>query len=286
MNNKSGYGVLWQDIGLLVFLLSMFCGGIVIFTGGSGLLLENGIMLFLAAVAIVLVTFSKDTAAFVAVCSQLIGYTAYKLFNLYANGTVIMAASYSWLVLPLLAVGSMKLFCLGRYRLETENTILKKQVEELVMVDPLTGLYNLRSFYYDIGRQVSYAKRNKLPLTLMILQLRYGQELQRVLSKANYDMVKQRLVQIVSDAIRLEDRLYSIDKEGGLALVLTCDNEGAKLVRNRIRAMVGEKSAFDKITNTSIKVELQIAFLQYSEDMGNDMISYKKNVEKELQYDV
>jgi GGDEF domain-containing protein len=167
-----------------------------------------------------------------------------------------------------------------------ENTMLKEQVEELVMVDALTGLYNLRSFYYDIGRQISYAKRNKLPLTLMIVKLRYGQELQNVLSKNQYDLVKQRLVQIVTDAVRIEDRLYSIDKEGGLAAVLTCNETGAALVSGRIHSRVGEKGAFDQIADSSIKIDVKIGYVQYIETMGNDMTNYKKCVEKELQYDV
>jgi len=286
MHEKSRYGILTQDVGLLAFLISIFASVAVACTGSSELLAENAGMLFLTVTAIVLVTFSKDMAAFVLICSQLIGYTAYKIFLLYASGVLIQAISYLWLFLPFAAAGSMKLFCYGRQRLELENIMLKSQVEELVMVDVLTGLYNLRSFYYDIGRQISYAKRNELPLTLMIIKLRYGQELQNVLSKNQYDMVKQRLVQIVTDAVRVEDRLYSIDKEGGLAAVLTCNETGAALVSGRIHSRVGEKGAFDHIADASIKIDVKIGYVQYLESMGDDMTNYKKSVEKELQYDV
>lgn len=280
------FEILVQDLGLLAFLISMFFSLAVLFAGGSEFRIENAVMLFVTVIAIILVTFSADLASFIIVGSQIICFTAYKLFMLYQRGSVISSYSFAWLILPILVVGSMRLFIFGRSKLELENSILREQVEELVMIDPLTGLYNLRSFYYDIDKQIRYTRRNKLPLTLMLIKLRYAQELKRILSKKNFDKLKQRLAEVIGDAIRVEDNQYSIDSDGSLAIILTCDDAGGELVRNRIRSMVGEKDAFDGITGTSIKVEVQIAFVQYREEIGNDGVFFKQSVEKELQYDV
>lgn len=285
MPNKR-YEILIQDVGLLLFLISLIASIGVLYAGGSGLLIENSVMLIVTVISIVLVTFFMDIAAFVVVGSQIICYSAYKLFILYEKGTAINIYSFAWLILPIVIVGAMKLFISGRNRLELENSMLRQHVEELVMIDPLTGLYNLRSFYYDIDRQIRYTRRNQLPLTLMIIKLRYGQELRKILSKKNFDKVKQRLAEIIGEAIRVEDNQYSIDNDGSLAIILTCDETGGELVRNRIRSMVGEKGAFDGITDSSIKVEVQIAFIQYREEIGNDTAFFKQSVEKELQYDV
>ncbi len=285
MPNKR-YEILIQDVGLLLFLISLIGSMGVLYAGGSGLLIENTVMLVVTVIAIILVTFSMDFAAFVVVGSQIICYSAYKLFILYEKGTAINIYSFAWLIIPIVIVGTMKLFISGRNRLELENSMLRQQVEELVMIDPLTGLYNLRSFYYDIDKQIRYTRRNQLPLTLMIIKLRYGQELRKILTKKNFDKLKQRLAEIIGDAIRVEDNQYSIDNDGSLAIILTCDESGGELVRNRIRSMVGEKGAFDGITDTSIKVEVQIAFVQYREELGNDTAFFKQSVEKELQYDV
>jgi len=278
--------ILIQDVGLLLFIISLICSMGVLYAGGSALLVENSIMLFVTVVEIILVTYSMDFAAFVVIGSQIICYSVYKLFILYEKGMPISIYSFAWLILPIVIVGAMKLFISGRNRLEMENSILRQQMEELVMIDPLTGLYNLRSFYYDIDKQIRYTRRNQLPLTLMIIKLRYAQELRKILSRKNFDKLKQRLAEIIGDAIRVEDNQYSIDDDGSLAIILTCDEKGGELVRNRIRAMVGEKGAFDGITDTSIKVEVQIAYMQYREEMGNDTALFKQSVEKELQYDV
>lgn len=286
MHYKSKDGILPQDIGLLLFLICVFAAAALVYAGGTDMLIENFTMSFLLVVAVILITFSRNIPALVVAGSQLIGFTAYKLFRLYAVGAVIQPISYLWLILPLAAVGSMRMFCAGRQRLEEENDLLRGQVDSLVMVDPLTGLYNLRSFYYDISRQLSYTERNHLPLTLMIVQLRYAMELQNILPRDEFNQLKQRLSRIVQDAIRLEDRLYSIDSEGGLAILLTCSEEDAAFVRDRLRARIAEKGAFDGIADTSIKVDVRIGYVQYSKEMGKDMIAYKKRVESELQYDV
>ena len=178
------------------------------------------------------------------------------------------------------------MFKKGMERVEIENAMLKQQVEELVMIDPLTGLYNLNSFYHDILVQIQYTKRNNIPMTLMILKLRYEQELKKVLSKKNYELLLQRLARLVEDAIRIEDKIYSLNQNGELGLILTCDEEGAIIVRNRLRNSLDKKEAFDGITDRSIRVSTQIAFIQYSLDMKDDIMGLKERVEGELQYDV
>jgi GGDEF domain-containing protein len=286
MFDKIHNEILFQDIGLLAFLASIFCCMAVIWAGGTTLMTENFIMLLITVIAVILVTFSVDIAAFVTVGSQIICFTAYKLFFMYTSGASIEVISFAWLILPPAAVFSMKVFCIWRNRLELENSMLRKQVEELVVIDPLTELYNLRSFYHDLPCQISYIKRNKLPLTLMIIRLRYAQELRHLLLGRQYDMVRQRLSQIALDAIRTEDRLYSIGKDGDLAVILTCEEQGGMIVRNRIRAKVSEKDAFSNIAAASIKVDVQIAYMQYNEETYSDAMGFKTQVENELQYDV
>ena len=92
----------------------------------------------------------------------------------------IAVLSYLWLVIPGLAVLGMVLFIKGVNRLQLDNNILSKQVEDLIMIDPLTGFYNLRSMYMDIQTQISYSERNNTAITLMIIRPRYRKELKDV----------------------------------------------------------------------------------------------------------
>jgi hypothetical protein len=121
----------------------------------------------------------------------------------------------------------------------------------------------------------------------MIIVLKYEAELVSILSRRNYESVLQRLAQIVVDTVRLEDKAYSIDNKGSLAVILTCDKAGGEIAMRRIRSRISEKNAFEGITDAAIKVEVKIAFMEYNkEQFGNDMIQFKQRVENELQYDV
>lgn len=277
---------LLQDLSLLGFLAAVFCEVLVILSGGQAIITENMVMFAVTFVAIILVSFSTDMAAFVVLGSQLILFCAYKVFFYYSASVDILPVSYAWLILPTISTIAIKYFCYWRDRLETENSMLRNQVEELVVIDPLTELYNLRSLYHDFPMHISYANRNKLPITLMIITLRYFDELNKILKTSEMNMLKQKLAELTQDCTRAEDRLYSIDSEGSLAAVLTCNEEGAQVVRRRIKASAAKEDAFDGIVKGSIKVQVKIAFKQYNSETYSDLLTFKTEVENELQYDV
>ncbi len=181
----------------------------------------------------------------------------------------------------------MQLFVYGNKQTELENDVLREQVEELVLINPLTGLYNLRSLYIDMKKQIAYAERNQISLSLMIIKLRYEPELRNVLSRRSYEAVLQKTADIVVDAVRLEDRTYSIDNQGSVGVILTCDQAGSEFVKKRIKARIENPESFQGIVNSAIRVEVRIACLQYQEENhGSDLVDFKQKVESELQYDV
>ena len=287
MVKKRATGYLTQDLGLVALLACIFVVALTVTNVPSELFLESVIMMLGVFLAILLAGFKLTSLAVVVAGFEILVYTAYKLFYAYAYYQVIPALCYVWIVLPIMAVGSMLLFISGSQQTELENDILKEQVEELVMVNSLTGLYNLRSLYNDLEKQIAYTERNGMIMSLMIVELRYEQELKNVLSRSHYETLIQKLTTLISDAIRVEDRIYSLDNKGTVGILLTCNKEGSTIVVNRIKSRVLEKDAFKGIANTAIKVEVRIACLEYNkEEYGTDIIAFKQKVESELQYDV
>ncbi len=288
MVKKRATGYLLQDIGLIVFLISI---GAMAFTmgnaGSEALLLEFAIMMMGAFLAILLAGFKLISLSVVVAGFEIVAYTAYKIFGVYAYSEPIDWLCYIWIVLPIISVVSMYLFVYGNRQTELENDVLKEQVEELVMVNSLTGLYNLRSLYLDLQKQVAYAERNNIFICLMIVEIRYEQELRSVLSRRNYEDMIQTVANIVVDAVRVEDRVYSLDNKGTVGVMLTCDKAGSEFAKNRIKTRIENREAFKGITDSSINVEVRIACIQYDkEQFGNDMILFKQKTESELQYDV
>jgi GGDEF domain-containing protein len=287
MTNHKSYGYLFQDIGLVLLLASLFTGAMTVSYTPKALLFEAVIMLLATFAALLFAGFKLFYLSIVLAGLEVTIYTAYRLYLFLSYDTEIPAQSFVWVILPIVSVAVMYLFVSGNRRLELENDILREQVEELVMVNPLTKLYNLRSLYYDLYIQVSYAERNKLPLSLMVIVLKYEAELASILSRQNYEKMIQRLAQIVSDTVRVEDKTYSTDNKGSLAIIMTCDKEGSNIAISRLRSRISEPDAFSGIAENAIKIEVKIASMEYNkEEFGDNMMSFKQRVENELQYDV
>lgn len=287
MANKKSFGYLFQDIGLVLLLACLFTGSLAVSYTEKTMLLEAVIMLLGTFGALLLAGFKLFSLSWVLAGLEVTIYTAYRLYLFLSYDTDIPLLSFVWIFLPILSAAAMYLFISGNRRLELENDIMREQVEELVMINPLTRLYNLRSLYNDLNVQAAYSERNKVPMTLMMIVLKYESELAGILSRSNYESVIQRLARIVVDTVRVEDKTYSIDSKGSLAVMLTCDKAGSEIVMQRVRSRISEKDAFAGIANASIKIEVKMASLEYDgETYGNNMILFKQRVENELQYDV
>ena len=285
--SKNSFGYLLQDIGLVILLVCLFAGSMTVSYMDKSMMFEAVLMLLGTFLVILLAGFKLSGLSITMAGIQVTLYTAYRLYLFLSYNTEISVYCFVWILLPIISSASMYMFVYGNHRLEIENDVLKKQVEELVVVNPLTKLYNLRSLYNDLNVQVSYSERNKVPLSLMIIVLKYEAELRSILSRHNYELIIQRLAQLVVDTVRVEDKTYSIDNKGSLAVILTCDKVGSEIAMRRIKSRLSQRDAFAGIADAAIKIEVRIASLEYNKDTFNDnMILFKQKVENELQYDV
>ena len=160
MNSKDISGKTLEDIGISVLLVALFSATIVDSLGGEFLFTENLVMTIVTFVAVLLAAIRVTNIPAIIAGIATVSYIAYKLYQMFAQGGIIEGLSYLWIAIPGLAVLGMALFSKGIQRLQRDNNVLSKQVEDLIMIDPLTGFYNLRSMYMDIQTQISYAERN------------------------------------------------------------------------------------------------------------------------------
>ncbi len=270
-----------QSVGMLILLLAFVIAAIVMYFGGEDLFTENIIMLAVVVFAVLMGALSLLSIAVIIASVQTIAYMAYKLYFLLAMGRDIEPIQFCWIVIPGISILGMGLLWRGIGKLRLENNILRQQVEELVMIDPLTGFYNLRSMFMDIQTQISFAERNNNPLSLMMIKLRYPDALQTALNRTQYEAAIKKLAMIVHDTVRLEDRVYSIDDQGSLGVLLTnCDKVGNASVEKRITKRVYDPEAFMDIAQVPIRVEIKMATMEYVNALFNrDAHAYMKTVE-------
>jgi GGDEF domain-containing protein len=277
---------LLQDVGILGFLISIFLSVLAMVMAPDGRMIESCVMFAVLCLAVVLATYKFRYMAVAVAGLQVLIFTVYRVYRAAALEETIGWTSYLWIFIPLIAVGSMLLFQHLNYQIESSNDILASQMQDMVLIHALTGLYNQRALYIDLERQMAYSRRNELAITLLWVELRYAAELKTMLSRQRYYELQQKMASYLEDCIRVEDRIYAIDDDGTYAIILTCDKEGAAIVKRRIRQGVSDPELWSGIVDKSIRVELRMGLLQYDPETIENAIEFKKKTESELQYDV
>lgn len=288
MDYESQKNTILKFTGIAMFFLGFLFAVLVTHYSGEECYTENLFMTIATILAAAIAMAGNFLIPVIFAAVGTVSFAGFKIYSLIGEGSDFKYISFLWIVIPALCTFGMYLYSKGYRLLNLDNAILKQQIEELVMVDRITGLYNLRSMFMDMQTQISYAERNNTPVSLMIIRLRYPAEMRKVLKREQYEKVLNQMASIIKDSVRLEDRVYSIDNMGGFGLILTCDVEGTKLVEERIREKMADPMYFSKISDKhKIRAEIKIGFLEYSKEKYNrDANSFKNDVEEEVEFDI
>lgn len=279
--------LLVQDMGLLAFLLGIVAAGMLVsFSTSESLRMESMIMFLVMSGAVVLSAYQFRYLSIVLCMVQVCFYAAYRIYMAFVEGQSIELICYGWLIIPLLTVGAMTVFMQGTYRINAVAELLDKQLTEMVMTDKGTGLYNLKSMYLDIERQIALCKRNGLKLSLIIMELRDREELKNILNSAEFDTLRIALAEAVEDCIRIEDRLYALDEEGKMGILCTGDGKDAEIVKRRILSAMKKSDTFQKVLGRALRIELRMGIYEYNEETVENSVDLKRKAENEMQYDV
>ena len=276
-----------QSAGLAVFLFGIIAAALTIgLTDG-----ENRpvylVMLFVSCAGIWLAAYRFRYIAVIVGGLQMLIFTAYQLYGAFARGRSIALTDYAWLALPMILIAAMILFMTNMHKVEKLTEILEDKIQSMEVIEPVTGLNNLRSMYVDLERQMAYARRNGLELTLILIELRYYQELKSILSGEQLADLKRRMARLAEETLRLEDRVYAIDDRGSLGVVCVgCGRDGATIVRDRIISVLSQKESFEEILDRALRVDVRTGFYLYDSEEIKNAIEFKQRAENELQYDV
>ena len=276
------------DLGTIFIFCAFAVASIVMSNCSQDLYKENLTMVVVTFTVAILAAFRVVNAAMILAAIQTVIFIGLKIASL-ASGDFDEKISLGWIVVPGLIVLGYTFVNRAKKEADLSQEIMNDQINELIMTDPVTGLYNLRSMYMDIQTQISYAERNGKDICLMILKPKYIDELKAALKPKEFKEVIERLSKTVCDTVRLEDRVYSIDSEGGFGIILTCDLEGAGLVEDRLSEKLADEGMYSGVVSgNDIRVDMQLGCVQYYEDLKRDAIKFKELTEqamKDLKHD-
>lgn len=193
--------------------------------------------------------------------------------------------SYIWML-------SMPIICMTSGRLsnvilalQKDNKVLKDKYKNLVTVDEVTGLGNIKHFYYTLEKEMSKSNRHKNKLTLMMIKIPYYKEIRKIIGEEKtYNLVKS-VSNIIIDSTRSEDERYYLESDMIGIIMPYTDFDGANTVKERIKKNISELNLELNQGKSYIDIDTKIAIVEYKESI-NGSIEFKNLCEEELQYDV
>lgn len=278
--------VLLQDLGMLLFMASLFAAALITALTGRDLLYQNVVLLACLMLTALLVILRAQVAGAILTAVVLLGFAVYKVYVRMAYGTPIELTAYLWPLLQVGALGGATLFISLYATMEGVNRILNRRINELTVMDPLTGLENQRSMLMSLRRYMALCERNGDDMGLMLIRLRYAEELRKVLSANQFNELRARLAETIQHMLRLEDRLFTMDENGTMGLIYFSKAAGEQIIKNRILNAVQSANMLPDLNEQMLVVELSIVFRHYDASYGKDAMRYLNEVEKEFAYEV
>lgn len=135
------------------------------------------------------------------------------------------------------------------------NALSYKQAVELASRDPLTGVHNRMAMSSSLAREVDLAKRQKLPLSIMVIDIDHFKTFNDQHGHTFGDDVLVAISQTIANTIRRSDLLFRFGGEEFVVLASHTGQEGAMLLAERIRENV---AGLQTVRGRSTKVTVSI----------------------------
>ena len=267
-------------------MISVAAAALITALGGRDMLYQNVAMMLAVLLSSVLLVMRAKVAGAVTAGLTMLVFAAYKLYMRFSYAAAIEWTAFLWPFIVLGALGGMTLFISLFSVIEGVNGVLNKRLDELTVMDPLTGLENMRSMVMSLKRYMALSRRNGTEMGLMMVRLRYADEIKKVLTRAQFGDLRHNMAIAVQDTLRLEDRVFSIDENGSLGIIYFSKEAGVTVVKSRVLSAVANKNMLPDLNEQALTVELSAVYKQYDTSYGDDVMRYISDLEKEFAYEV
>ncbi len=145
------------------------------------------------------------------------------------------------------------------------NALLYREALDNSLRDTLTQVGNRAAMEMALKRELELAKRNNLPLSLLVIDIDHFKRVNDTWGHSVGDQVLSNIAAIIKDSLRQTDQTFRFGGEE--FVVILCDTQpiAAQMVANRIRLNVHSASVFagEDIRST---VSIGLAYLAPDDD--------------------
>lgn len=264
-------------IPFILFLLNQYLGFNYAYYD-YGLYVGLGILL-------ILTLFAGLIPGLIASGLLILAYGLVVFYQLMMGYSQVWRLNYMWLAM--IPLSSLLVGLLGR-QLQQQFAVIEQMEhlsDQIVNIDELTGYGNARELLRDLDVEMARAKRHKISLTLMVVEIQYFDELMAIYGKDNSKKMYKVLSESINQATRIEDLRFRV-KDNLFAIILGHTNlDNGQVVQKRIKDALEKLSIEDDSSLKRYKIDVKIGMCLYSEAITNPM-DFKAAAIKELEYDV
>jgi diguanylate cyclase (GGDEF)-like protein len=124
-----------------------------------------------------------------------------------------------------------------------ENSRLHNELEKMVVIDDLTGVYNYRYFSDKLAEEIRRATRYRQPLSLIMVDLDWFKRINDTYGHEAGNVLLKGVVRVIAANVRDTDTLARYGGEEFIIILPQTDHDDAQLIAERIRSEI-EKSTF------------------------------------------
>ena len=148
---------------------------------------------------------------------------------------------------------------LRRSREELISTTIQKQlIEQQSFTDPLTEIYNRRSFEEIAGRFISHARRQKKPLILMMIDINKFKDINTRFGHLTGDLVLWEVATLLKMSIRGSDAVVRYGGDEFVIFLADTDTSGASSVIERIEAKLADWNRAGNLEKVALSLSVGV----------------------------
>lgn len=284
MRNKNSKEHLYGDVGLLAFLLMLAIAAVLMVLSQN---IVVNIVYLIITVGILIITYFMGIIPSLLANMVFIAFqTVVMLYEYFGLNREVQWTLIFWLVIPMLASVALYSMTRSQIALQKANNELYAELVEKGAFDQQTNLRTTVAYVEDAGVFIETSRRFDIPVTNLIIKIRYFNDLRRMMSERQLQLLLKVTSEVIKGSTRGNDITYLLDNNDPTWAVLLYSNAaGGRIVAQRTKDIF-EKSIKKSPELADLAISMVIGVSEWdAEEMDNPYDLMNDGI-KETQYDV
>ena len=147
-----------------------------------------------------------------------------------------------------------------------ENSRLHNELEKMVVIDELTGVYNYRYFSEKLADEIKRATRYRQALSLIMVDLDWFKRINDTYGHEAGNVLLKGVVRVIAQNIRDTDTLARYGGEEFIVILPQTDHDDAQIIAERIRSEIERSSFGDGIKHPKLSATVSVGITTYPDN--------------------